>query len=243
MHTTLEDARALAAGVRDGLAAGTAAETVLCPPFVSLEAVAQTVRGSRLRVGAQNCHPEDAGAFTGEVSAAMLAPLCQYVIVGHSERRAMFGDTDEMVSNKVRAALRHGLTPIICVGDTLQENETGRAEEVVARQIRAALAGLRGDHITGVVIAYEPVWAIGTGRPATASAANAVIGDIRQLLGRLYSPAAADRVRIQYGGSVTAANAEELLAQPEIDGALVGSASLRAREFIAIVHAADRPLV
>jgi triosephosphate isomerase len=184
-------------------------------------------------------HWEDSGAFTGEVSPLMLKGLCSHVILGHSERRAYFGETDETVHQRLQAALKHGLTPIVCVGETLAENEAGKTAEVVARQVRGALTGLTTGQATGLVIAYEPVWAIGTGRAATAGGANDVIGEIiRPALAELFNGDTAQAMRIQYGGSVTAANAAELFAQPDIDGALVGGASLKPAEFSAIVAAA-----
>lgn len=235
MHTTVEEAVALVRQMRQGLlnAAGQV-EIVLCPPFVSLAAVAAELRGTPIKLGAQNMHHEDKGAYTGEVSPPMLAPFCEYVILGHSERRQYFGEMDEGVNKKIQAALRHGLRPILCVGENLAQNEAGRTLEVVTRQVREALRAVPS--LGGLVIAYEPVWAIGTGRPATGEGANGVIGFIRQLLGQLYGPEAAQMTRLQYGGSVTAANAAEFLAQPEIDGALVGGASLKPSDFVAIVE-------
>ena len=214
-------------------------ERVICPSFVALTAVAPLVAAAGVGLGAQNMHWEKSGAFTGEVSPAMLAGLCQYVIVGHSERRQFFGETDETVNKKARAALAQALTPIICVGENLAENEAGRTAEVVVRQTRAAYAGLSADEALKTILAYEPVWAIGTGKAATPAGANAVIGlHIRGALVELYSSDLADSVRVQYGGSVTAANAADLMAQPDIDGALVGGASLKPAEFGAIVRAA-----
>lgn len=237
MHTTVEEAVALVREMRQELLNATSqVEIVLCPPFVSVAAVAAEVRGTPIKLGAQNMHHEDRGAYTGEVSPAMLAPLCDYVILGHSERRQYFGETDQGVSKKIPAALRHGLKPILCVGENLAQNEAGRTLEVVTRQVQEALRAVPS--LGGLVIAYEPVWAIGTGRPATGEGANGVIGFIRQLLGQLYGPEAAQMTRLQYGGSVTAANAAEFLVQPEIDGALVGGASLKVNEFIAIVNQA-----
>jgi triosephosphate isomerase len=236
MNTTLDEAVALAGALRGALDAVDGVEPVVCPPFVWLTAVAELLRGSSIGVGAQNLHWEPKGAFTGEVSPVMLAPFCRYVIVGHSERRQHFGETDESVNRKVRAAIGHGLSPIVCVGETLAENEAGRTFEVVSGQTRAALADV--PPTDRLVIAYEPVWAIGTGRAATAEGAAATIGDIRRILGQLWGGQVAARLRIQYGGSVTPANAAELFAQPEIDGALVGGASLKAPDFTAIVRAA-----
>jgi len=216
----------------------TSVERVVCPSFVSLTTVAPLLAAAGVGLGAQDMHWEKSGAFTGEVSAAMLAGLCQYVIVGHSERRQFFGETDETVNKKARAALANGLTPIICVGENLAENEAGRTAEVVVRQTKAAYAGITSDEALKTIVAYEPVWAIGTGKAATPAGANAVIGlHIRGALAELYSTSVADAVRVQYGGSVTAANAAELMAQPDIDGALVGGASLKPLDFVAIVRA------
>ncbi len=214
-------------------------ERVLCPPFTALAAVAPLLAGTGIGLGAQNMHWEKSGAYTGEISPLMLAGLCQYVIVGHSERRQYFGETDEGVNKKVIAALAHGLTPIVCVGENLAENEAGQTAAVVTRQTRAAYAGLSADDALKTILAYEPVWAFGTGKAATPAGANAVIGlHLRGVLSDLYSPALADTVRVQYGGSVTAANAADLMAQPDIDGALVGGASLKPAEFGAIVKVA-----
>ena len=214
-------------------------ERVLCPPFVALTAVGAVLANTGIELGAQNMHWEKSGAYTGEISPAMLVGMCQYVIIGHSERRQYFGETDETVNKKVKAALAHNLTPIVCVGEVLAENEAGQTAAVVTRQTRAAYADLTRDEALKTVLAYEPVWAIGTGRAATPAGANAVIGlHIRGCLAELYSTAVAEAVRVQYGGSVTAANAVELMAQPDIDGALVGGASLKPADFLAIVKAA-----
>ncbi len=214
-------------------------ERIICPPFVSLTTLGPLLAGTGVGLGAQNMHWEKSGAYTGEISAAMLAGVCEYVIVGHSERRQYFGETDETVNRKVIAALANRLTPIICVGENLGENEAGQTADVVTRQTRAAYENLGRDEALATIVAYEPVWAIGTGRAATPAGANAVIGlHIRGALSNLYSPAVADAVRVQYGGSVNAANAVDLMTQPDIDGALVGGASLKPDEFAAIVRAA-----
>lgn len=214
-------------------------ERVICPPFVALTTVAPLLAGTGVGLGAQNMHWEKSGAYTGEVSAGMLAGLAQYVILGHSERRQYFGETDETVNQKVKAALAAGLTPIVCVGEVLAENEAGQTAAVVVRQMRGAYAGLPAEDAARTIVAYEPVWAIGTGRAATPAGANAVIGlHIRGALADLYGAATAEALRIQYGGSVTAANAVDLMTQPDIDGALVGGASLKPAEFAAIVAAA-----
>jgi len=240
MNKTVPEALDLTRDLLAQIQAYTAVERVICPAFVALTTVAPLAAAAGVGLGAQNMHWEKSGAYTGEVSPLMLAGLCQYVIVGHSERRQYFGETDETVNKKARAALVNGLTPIICVGEVLAENEAGRTAEVVIRQTRAAYAGLSAEEALMTIVAYEPVWAIGTGKAATPAGANAVIGlHIRGALSDLYSSAVADALRVQYGGSVTAANAADLMAQPDIDGALVGGASLKPAEFGAIVRAAS----
>jgi len=239
MNTTVAEAAELASALLSQIAPYSNVERVICPPFVALTTVAPLLAGTGVGLGAQNMHWEKSGAYTGEVSAAMLAGLCQYVIVGHSERRQFFGETDESVNQKVKAALAAGLTPIVCVGENLAENEGGQTAAVVVRQTTAAYAGLTAEDARRTIVAYEPVWAIGTGRAATPAGANAVIGlHIRGALADLYGAAVADALRIQYGGSVTAANAVDLMTQPDIDGALVGGASLKPADFAAIVAAA-----
>lgn len=212
-------------------------EVAVCPPFVALSAAKYALSGAHIKVGAQNAHPEAKGAFTGEVAVPMLKELVDYVIVGHSERRAIFGEKDEFINKKVLAVLAAGLNPIFCIGETLAENESGQTEAVLERQTRAGLQGVAADAIARVVVAYEPVWAIGTGRAATAADAQNRCAFVRGQLRALYGDAA-DQVRIQYGGSVTPANAKEILSQPDIDGALVGGASLKVADFKAIVEAA-----
>ena len=239
MNKTVPESLDLVRELLEQIQMYTSVERVVCPSFLALTTVAPLLAAAGVGLGAQDMHWEKSGAFTGEVSAAMLAGVCQYVIVGHSERRQFFGETDETVNKKARAALAGGLTPIICVGEILAENEAGRTAEVVVRQTRAAYAGRSADDALKTIVAYEPVWAIGTGKAATPAGANAVIGlHIRGALAELYSSAVADAVRVQYGGSVTAANAAELMAQPDIDGALVGGASLKPVDFGAIVRAA-----
>ncbi len=216
-----------------------AVDVVVCPPFTSLRSVQTLLEGDRIpmALGAQNCHWDDKGAMTGEVSPPMLARLkCSYVIVGHSERRQHFGETDEIVNRKAKAVITHEMTPIVCVGETLDEREAERTQEIVGTQIKASLAGIRGDTLANLVVAYEPVWAIGTGRTAQPSDANAVIGFIRRTIGEMSDKAVADAVRIQYGGSVNAGNIAAIMAEPEIDGALVGGASLDAEDFALIVR-------
>src|SRR5262245_21784459 len=220
-----------------------AVEVVVCPPFTALRSVGTLIEGDRLaiRLGAQNCHPEPQGAYTGEVSAPMLAKLaCAYVIVGHSERRQYFGETDELVNRKARAVLATDMTPIVCVGESLEQREAGQTDQVVQGQLRGSLAGLSAEQIAGLVIAYEPIWAIGTGRAATSRDAQETIALVRRTIVELAGQPAADAVRIQYGGSVKVGNIEDLMARPDIDGALVGGASLDADEFALIVKGAGR---
>ncbi len=234
MNTTEAEAGALASAVAEATD-GAACDIAVCPPFPHLAAVREAVRGSAVAIGAQNVSWEPAGAFTGEVSLGMLEPYCRYVIVGHSERRALFGDTDEWVNRKTAAVLASRLDPIVAVGETLAEREAGEMGSVLDRQIRRGLADL--DLSARVTVAYEPVWAIGTGETATPEMAQEACALIRALLRELAGDTA-DAIRIQYGGSVNPGNATELLAQPDIDGALVGGASLKADQFAAIVAAA-----
>ncbi len=234
MNTTPSEATALVDAMRQRLEAIQGVEVVLCPPFVSLAGVRSRLEGSPILAGAQNMYFMDKGAFTGEISPLMLRGLVDYVILGHSERRQYFGETDDLVAKKVRAALDRGLKPIMCVGERLNEYEAGQTEEVVTRQVKGGLAGVDG--LAGLVIAYEPVWAIGTGKPATGGGANQVIGMIRRVVGSMFGARAAEAIRIQYGGSVTPDNIREFMDQPEIDGALVGGASLKADSFVEIVR-------
>ncbi|MBV8560112.1 MAG: triose-phosphate isomerase [Acidimicrobiia bacterium] len=209
------------------------------PPFAALRSVQIVLESDSIRIalGAQDCHWEAKGAFTGEVSPAMLAKLnASYVIVGHSERRELFGETDDDVNRKVKAVVADGMTPIVCVGETLEEREAGGSELKCSRQVEAGLAGVSGEHVAAMVIAYEPIWAIGTGRTATPADAQATIAAIRAKVVSTHGDAAASSLRIQYGGSVKAANAAELMAEPDIDGALVGGASLDPDEFARIVR-------
>lgn len=236
MNTTVAEGLALVDDLRRLIDSTSTVERVICPPFVSLYPVRERLRGSEIAVGAQNLFYEPSGAFTGEIGAEMLVGLARYVIVGHSERRHILGESDEVVAKKVRAAVEAGLLPILCVGETLNEREAGQTETVLRRQVRSALKGL--ERVPGLVLAYEPVWAIGTGRAATADDANTGNGIVRDELGRVLGPDVAAATRIQYGGSVTPSNAAELLAQPEVDGALVGGASLKASLFAVIVRAA-----
>lgn len=238
MNLRRESAVALAHAVASQITAD-ACEVAVCPPSPYISLVAAAVAGSPVGVGGQNLYAQADGAFTGEVNAAMLLDAgCQYVILGHSERRQLMGETDSQVSAKCLAALSGGLIPIVCVGETLEERESDRTETVVASQLEGSLAGVAAEDATKVVIAYEPVWAIGTGRTATPEQAEAVHAFIRTLLAKRFGAAVAEEIRIQYGGSVKPSNAAELLGQPNIDGALVGGASLKAEDFLAIVAAA-----
>lgn len=240
MYLTVEAGRHLVSEMAAGLQAVEGVQKVLCPPFTDLLAVAALLEGTGIELGAQNMHWAKEGAYTGEISPQMVAELAKYVILGHSERRAYFGETDETVNRKVKAALETGLTPILCVGETLEENESGKTAEVVARQVREGLSGVQLSGDQEIVIAYEPVWAIGTGRAATAAGANAVIAEmVRPALAAALGEAAAQSTRVLYGGSVKGDNATEFFSQPDIDGALVGGASLKAADFTRIVQAAS----
>jgi triosephosphate isomerase len=213
-------------------------EIVVCPPYVSLRSVQTLLQSDKLPIGlgAQDCHQEDEGAFTGEVSAPMLARLdVRYVIVGHSERRAVFGESDELVNAKLQAVQRHGMRPILCVGESLEEREAGRATEVVVEQLRGSLAGVSLQDASELVVAYEPVWAIGTGRTATPEDAQELCAAVRTELASVFSDAIAEGIRVQYGGSVKPGNIRELMRQPDVDGALVGGASLSSEDFALIV--------
>jgi len=233
MNTTVSEAVVLVNEMRHGLDEIANVDKVICPPFISLATVRELIKGSSIKLGAQNLYFEEKGAYTGEISPLMLAELCEFVIIGHSERRQYFKETGEIVNKKVRAALRVKLKPILCIGESLEENEAGRTEAVIAEQLRSSLAGV--DFVDGLIIAYEPIWAIGTGRAATGGQANETIGFIRQKIAKLYNKDIAQGMRILYGGSVTADNAAEFVSQPEIDGALVGGASLKADQFLSIV--------
>jgi triosephosphate isomerase (TIM) len=239
MNKTVEEARALVYAMSARLREIKGVEKVLCPPFLSLLAVHALLEGSDLGLGAQNMYWEEKGAFTGEVSPLMVKELCQYVILGHSERRAYFGETDETVNRKILAAQKFDLTPILCVGETLEQYESKQTAEVVDRQIRLGLAGIDPAFAPRVVVAYEPVWAIGTGKASSGENANDVVGRvIRGALTAVFGSGTAQAIRVLYGGSVTGANAAEFFSQPEIDGALVGGASLKTDDFIAITQAA-----
>lgn len=212
-------------------------QVVVCPPYICLPAVAEEIKGSDIALGAQNIHWADKGAFTGEISAPMLRALgVQYAIVGHSERRQFFGETDETVRDRAKNALSHGITPIICVGESLEQRENGVTNAVVTVQTVAALKEFAPTDVEKVVIAYEPIWAIGTGKTATSAEANETIGVVRRAIADVYGKDTASKVRIQYGGSMNAQNASELMAMPEIDGGLIGGASLKAEDFSKVVH-------
>ena len=233
MNTTVAEAVALVSQMCRQLDEIDDVDKILCPPFISLAAVRELIKGSSIKLGAQDLFYEEKGAYTGEISPLMLADLCQFVIIGHSERRRYFNESDDIINKKVAAACKVGLRPILCVGEKLAENEAGQTEEVVSRQLKSALNGI--DNIDGMVIAYEPVWAIGSGRAATGQQANETIGFIRNTIAGLYHEEVAQNLVILYGGSVTASNIAEFVKHPQIDGALVGGASLKADQFISII--------
>ena len=223
------------------LVAGADCDVVLCVPFVDLPAALEAAKGSNIKIGAQNCHFEKSGAFTGEISAVFLKEMgVEYVIIGHSERRTYFGETDVTVNLRTKAALENGLTAIVCVGEYLEQREQGVTAELVAMQTKIALREVTAEQLKNVIIAYEPVWAIGTGKTATAEQANEVCAVIRSTVAGLYGQEAADGLTVQYGGSMNAKNADELVAQPDVDGGLIGGASLKAEDFSLIVKAASK---
>lgn len=241
MNKTSEQARQLVADMLPGLQAVSQVEQVLCPPFPSIMAVSAVLAGTQIGLGAQNMHWEASGAFTGEVAPMMVKEFCKYVILGHSERRTYFHETDDTVNKKVIAALENELIPIVCIGETLTENEAGKTAEVVTRQILNGLKDIDPGKALQLIIAYEPVWAIGTGKAASGEGANLVMKDyIRPALSKVFDSDAANGIRVLYGGSVTGANALEFFKQPEIDGALVGGASLKPVDFVQIVEAAKK---
>lgn len=234
MNNTASEGVALVKAIAPLVAEATC-DVVVCVPAIDIPAVSEALKGTNIRLGAENVHFAEKGAYTGEISAAMLKEYgVEYVIIGHSERRQYFGETDETVNKRTLTALNAGLTPIVCVGETLEERETGKTEAVLHRQLEEGLKGV--EDITKLVVAYEPVWAIGTGKTATAAQANETIGYIRKTLGELFCEKCAAKVRIQYGGSMNAGNCKELMAQEEIDGGLIGGASLKAPDFSAIVN-------
>ena len=239
MNKTPAEAKALIEEMKP-LVAGADCDVVLCVPYVDLTAAMEAAEGSNIKIGAENCHWAASGAFTGEVSADMLKAMgVPYVIIGHSERRQYFGETDVTVNQRVKAALEAGLTVILCVGEYLQQREQGVTAEVVRMQTKIALGGVQPEQLSQIIIAYEPVWAIGTGKTATADQANEVNKAIRDCVGELYGAAAADAMVVQYGGSMNAKNAAELLSKPDVDGGLIGGASLKAEDFSVIVKAAS----
>jgi triosephosphate isomerase len=234
MNTNIDQAVSLVRKMLPGLDKVKDAEKVVCPPFVSLSAVQAILANSSVKLGAQNLYFEEKGAYTGEISPLMLAGLCEYVIIGHSERRQYFGETDQSVNRKIKAAMKVGLKPILCVGETPEENEAGKTDGVITRQVTEALDGISAS--SDLVVAYEPVWAIGTGKAASGIIANKTIGLIRRIISDAYGSGVGQQVRILYGGSVTAANIAEFISQPEIDGGLVGGASLKAGDFVSITE-------
>jgi triosephosphate isomerase len=243
MHMTVADARHLVSEMVPGLQSKSGVDKVVCPPYTALLAVSSLLEGTDIALGAQNMYWETSGAYTGEVAPNMIAEFCDYVILGHSERRAFFGETDKDVNRKIQAAFAHGLIPIVCIGETLEEYEADRTYEVVFRQAKMGLEGIQFDGEDGdgsnLVIAYEPVWAIGTGRAATPIDANKVIAEvIRPALGELFGDDMAQKIRVLYGGSVKGENAKDFFSQTEIDGALVGGASLKVSDYIQITLAA-----
>lgn len=229
MNKTAAEAVEFVREIRNGLSQIKGVDKVVCPPFIALPGVYDALQATDIGIGAQNMHFAESGAYTGECAPNMLTPFCQYVILGHSERRAYFGETDDGVNQKTKAALAHGLIPIICVGETLEQNEAGETQAFVSGQVRAALAGLTADQVAGLIIAYEPIWAIGTGKSASAAEAGSIIGlSVRGPVAEMFGEETAQKVRIQYGGSVKENNIADYMSQPDIDGALVGGASLKA---------------
>ena len=239
MNKTPAEAKELIAAIAP-LVKGADCDVVACTPFVDLASAQEAAAGTNIQIGAENCHWEKSGAYTGEISAEMLSSMgVKIVIIGHSERRQYFGETDVTVQKRVRAALDAGLTVILCVGETLEQREQGITSELVSMQTKIALGGVSEEELKRIIIAYEPVWAIGTGKTATAQQANEVCHTIRECIASVYSQAAADGITIQYGGSINAGNAAELLAQPDVDGGLIGGASLKPQDFATIVAAAQ----
>jgi triosephosphate isomerase (TIM) len=238
MNKTPEDSKELAEGIKLDVGTVNEVDVVVCPTFTALDAVSKVIGDTNIKLGAQNMHWEAEGAYTGEISASMLRNLyCHYVILGHSERREYFGETDEIINKKTKAAIAAGLIPIVCVGETLEQRESNTQEAVVSTQLKASLAGL-GSDLGKVVVAYEPVWAIGTGLTASPEQAQEMHAFIRSTLAEISDQATADKIRIQYGGSMKPENATELLSQPDIDGGLIGGAALKAQSFVALVKAA-----
>lgn len=240
MYKTVEEARGFAEAVKGKVTSSEKVEAVICPPAPYLSELVQTMEKDAIGIGAQTMHEEKEGAFTGEMSGAMLKSVgVRYVIIGHSERREYYNETDESVNRKVHAALAEGLTPLVCVGESLEERENGTTVEKVSNQVRQAFEGVEAGEAVKAVVAYEPIWAIGTGKTATAEDANEVCAEIRSTIGQLYGEDVANNIRIQYGGSVKPDNIEELMSKEHIDGALVGGASLQPESFLALVEAAE----
>jgi triosephosphate isomerase len=236
MNKTADEALAFVRDIRSGLNRIRSVHSVVCPPFVSLPVVADALKGTQVGVGAQNMHYESSGAYTGECSADMLTPFCQYVIIGHSERRAYFGETDETVNKKIKAALVAGLVPIVCVGESLEQNEAGETHDFVSGQVKAAFNGLTRELASSCIIAYEPIWAIGTGKSASPAAAGSIIGlSVRGAIADAFGEGVAQEIRIQYGGSAKPSNIAEYMSHADIDGALVGGASLK-KDFVEMVQ-------
>jgi triosephosphate isomerase (TIM) len=239
MNNDLNGTVNLISGLKKGVYEQTKAVVIVCPPFISLETTQTLLKGSLIKFGAQNMYFEENGAFTGEISPSMLKSVgCEYVILGHSERRTIFGETVQIINKKIKTAIKHGLKPIFCIGETLEEREKGVTFEVIDRQVRLGLEGITETELENLIIAYEPVWAIGTGKTASKEQAQEVHAFIRKLVAKLLSTAFAEKLVIQYGGSVKPDNAQELLSQPDIDGALVGGACLKSDSFLKIVDAA-----
>ena len=239
MNKTVEQATLLVADMLPGLEAVKTVDRVLCPPFTSLMVVAGMLAGTEVGLGTQNLHWEESGAFTGEISPLMVKEFCKYVIIGHSERRAYFGETDQTVNLKVKSAFMHNLLPIVCVGETLEEYEAGKTENVVSSQVKKGLDSIKTADAEKLIVAYEPIWAIGTGKAASPEQANDVIKNVvRKNLASLFGPETADKIRILYGGSVKSNNAQEFFSQSDIDGGLIGGASLKPEDFVKIVEAA-----
>jgi len=239
MNKTVEQAALLVADLLPGLEAVRTVDRVLCPPFTSLMVVSGMLAGTEVGLGAQNMHWDESGAFTGEVSPLMIKEFCRYVIIGHSERRGYFGENDESVNLKIKSAIVNDLTPIVCVGESLEENESGKTDAVISRQVNLGLDGISKEAVGKIIVAYEPIWAIGTGKAASPQMANDIIGGVvRRNLAGLYTDEIAEKVRILYGGSVKGSNSAEFFSQPEIDGGLIGGASLKAEDFVQIVEAA-----
>ncbi|MCY4119232.1 MAG: triose-phosphate isomerase [Caldilineaceae bacterium] len=236
MNKTVPEAVALARQIHALAGSSEVVEQLLCPPFICLHALKALTEETSFSLGAQNCHWEESGAYTGEISPAMLRGLADYVIIGHSERRQLFGESDENVNRKARAALAHEIRPVVCVGESLEQNERGQTGETINRQVRAALDGLSGAQVQSTIIAYEPIWAIGTGRAATAGTAGEICGQVRAILREMHGEAAADAVRILYGGSTKPDNIGAIMREPQIDGALIGGAALEAESYAEMVR-------